>query len=269
MLQYNKLKEQPSHSAFSLIELSIVLVILGLLVGGVLSGQALIRAAQLRKVATTLTSYQAAMNAFRDRYFALPGDMPNATSFWGALGGGGQGSGCFTVESSDTKTCDGNGDGFISHPASSSGTWLWGERFHVWLHLANAGLIQGRYTGRTDSNINSFVFTAGKNVPSGSEGVLYDMYSEDLVADSNNPYYFVGMTMRTPFIATRVANGWAFTPEEQWNIDTKLDDGKPGSGKIMSTKFSLTPCATSDNPTTATYNLSVSDHICAAFVYMY
>ena len=70
--------------AFSLVELSIVLVILGLLTGGILAGQSLIRAAELRAVTTEYQRYVAAVQTFRDKYMALPGDMPNAIAFWGA-----------------------------------------------------------------------------------------------------------------------------------------------------------------------------------------
>ena len=70
--------------AFSLVELSIVLVILGLLVGGILTGQSLIRAAELRSVTTEFSQYQTAVMTFRDKYFAIPGDMKNARDFWGA-----------------------------------------------------------------------------------------------------------------------------------------------------------------------------------------
>lgn len=62
------------RSGFSLVELSIVLVILGLLVGGVLTGQSLIRASELRKFMNTMERYKAATYTFRDKYFALPGD---------------------------------------------------------------------------------------------------------------------------------------------------------------------------------------------------
>ena len=71
------------RSGFSLVELSIVLVILGLLTGGILAGQNLIRAAELRSVTTQFQNYHAAVMTFRDKYFALPGDMANAEDFWG------------------------------------------------------------------------------------------------------------------------------------------------------------------------------------------
>lgn len=68
---------------FSLIELSIMLVILGLLVGAVTAGQSLIRASELRSVTTDIERYRAGIATFRDKYFGLPGDLLNATSFWG------------------------------------------------------------------------------------------------------------------------------------------------------------------------------------------
>lgn len=79
------MKKKGSHvelRGFSLVELSIVLVILGLLTGGILAGQSLIRASELRSVSTELQRYSSAIYSFRDQYMALPGDMLNATSFW-------------------------------------------------------------------------------------------------------------------------------------------------------------------------------------------
>ncbi|MGB1540395.1 MAG: prepilin-type N-terminal cleavage/methylation domain-containing protein, partial [Rickettsiales bacterium] len=67
-----------SKAGFSLVELSIVLVILGLLTGGILGGQSLIRAAELRSVSKEYEKYQTAINIFKDKYFALPGDFNNA-----------------------------------------------------------------------------------------------------------------------------------------------------------------------------------------------
>jgi prepilin-type N-terminal cleavage/methylation domain-containing protein len=97
---------------FSLVELSIVLVILGLLVGGVLSGQSLIRASELRKVTTEYTSIVAAVGSFREKYLYLPGDFPNASQFWGAAAAG---AGCwFTPNPGTVPTCSGNGDGRLS-----------------------------------------------------------------------------------------------------------------------------------------------------------
>lgn len=127
---------------FSLVELSIVLVILGLLTGGILAGQSLIRASELRAVSTQLQKFAAAHYSFQDKYFAIPGDMRNAVTFWGAADGStGETVACLTVDSltlSDPKqTCNGDGNGRIETTGTSD------EIRRYWQHLANAGLIEG------------------------------------------------------------------------------------------------------------------------------
>ncbi len=64
-----------------------MLVILGLLTGGILAAQSLIRAAELRSVNTEYNRYITASQAFRDKYFALPGDFSSATRFWSRMNG--------------------------------------------------------------------------------------------------------------------------------------------------------------------------------------
>ncbi|MFZ4540565.1 MAG: pilus assembly FimT family protein [Rickettsiales bacterium] len=107
--------------AFSLVELSIVLVILGLLVGGILSGQALIRASELRAVVTEYNRHAVDTKTFRDKYFALPGDMANATSFWGRVGGG-AGQCAAPNTDSDTGTLHATAMGTVRLVAADSST---------------------------------------------------------------------------------------------------------------------------------------------------
>lgn len=138
---------------FSLVELSIVLVILGLLTGGILAGQSLIRASELRAVSTEINRYQTARYTFRDKYFALPGDMRNATSFWGNADTGAMGGECaapLTDAGTGTQTCNGDGSGRMD---------LALEERRVWQHMANAGLIEGSYSGVGTTMV------AGVNVP--------------------------------------------------------------------------------------------------------
>lgn len=161
-IHYNR-RMAPKLKAFSLVELSIVLVILGLLVGGLLAGQSLIRAAELRKLTTSVNRYQTAMHAFRDKYFALPGDMANATRFWDVAGGDGTGidSTCYSTASTDAKTCNGNGDGVINDTLAA----VAGEPGRAWQQLANAGMLEGSYNGAyTKTSL------AANNVPTGGVG---------------------------------------------------------------------------------------------------
>src|SRR4051812_11468551 len=66
---------------FTLIELSLVLVIIGLIIGGVLFGRDLIKAAQIRAQVSQIEKYRSATNTFRNKYNGYPGDLKNATNF--------------------------------------------------------------------------------------------------------------------------------------------------------------------------------------------
>src|SRR5437763_7869808 len=116
---------------FTLLELSIVLVIIGLLIGGIFVGQSLIHTAQINAVISEFNRYQTAVQNFKQQYQALPGDMNNATSFWGSAGGTGADATCFNTLSNTAATCNGNGDGSIQTSVS-----LWDEVYRAWQHLA-------------------------------------------------------------------------------------------------------------------------------------
>jgi prepilin-type N-terminal cleavage/methylation domain-containing protein len=126
---------------FTLIELSIVLVIIGLIVGGVLVGQDLIKAAEVRKIISEKDAIGTAVYTFETKYSCLPGDCPNATNFWG------QTAGCSvfatTPLTNGGPTCNGNGDGNIDFGQGAAGSYP-GTSLEVqyfWHHLFNAGLI--------------------------------------------------------------------------------------------------------------------------------
>lgn len=249
------------RQAFSLVELSIVLVILGLLTGGILTGQSLIRAAELRSVTTEFQKYQTAVNTFRDKYFYLPGDMPNATNFWGAAASC---PGTNATPSTDTKTCNGNGNGLIS-PAPGYGN----EYFRFWQHLANAGLIEGTYTGVQGPDISSADAVIGSNVPASKLG-NGGWFAANAMTAASHAHLFDGTYTTRLIFGAKVPNtttsGPIMTADEQWNIDKKIDDEIPGSGRIMAFKSSSTQtpgCTTSDDPMTATYSLSSSGILCS------
>lgn len=245
--------------AFSLVELSIVLVILGLLTGGILAGQSLIRAAELRSVSADLQRHQAAFMTFRDKYFALPGDMPNATRFWGAAHA--TPATCRTTSSTTATTCDGDGNGIIY--SMDGGTTL-SEYFHAWKHLANAGLIEGTYTGVTGAG-STFDCEPGTNCPRGKlSNSAYSMGYVGVVG-SGDTTFFEGTYGNLFWAGGNTigdASGTIFRPEEMWNIDVKLDDGKPAYGKLRSVE-SFTGCNTTTVAATAEYTLTSTTQACA------
>jgi prepilin-type N-terminal cleavage/methylation domain-containing protein len=229
---------------FSLVELSIVLVILGLLTGGILAGQSLIRAAELRSVVTEYQRYTTAVQSFRDKYLALPGDMTNATRFWGVAHA--TPATCITTASTTSATCDGDGDGKINptYATTAAGS---NETFRFWQHLANAGLIEGTYTGVT-SGSTSYSGVIGTNLPA-SRMTNAGWYATGYSTSGNGAWYTMDYGNMLGFGAT-YANSFPNTavlkPEEAWGIDTKIDDGKPAYGKVIAVYWNDV-CAVADD----------------------
>ncbi len=258
------------RNAFSLVELSIVLVILGLLVGGILAGQSLIRASELRAVNTEYQKHVTAIGAFRDKYFAIPGDMSNAQSFWGVA------ATCPGISSTAAAgVCNGNGDGLISFTAATSN-----EMFGSWEHLANAGLVEGTYTGNSgDTTAANPTAIIGTNVPRSKMnggGWTLNGWGSMPVADPNlfdgnygNAFLF-GATMASNTTGTPLLK-----PEEAWNIDTKVDDGMPATGRVRSpenagntggTGCSNLAASTTVSLAASAYSLANRSIVCALFM---
>src|SRR5512147_1160175 len=96
-IERNSAMRKP-QAGFTLIEIAIVLVIIGLLLGGVLKGQELITSARVRNLISTQDGIKAAYFGFQDRYRALPGDYPGAQAF-------------ANIPNMVDNTMGGNGDG--------------------------------------------------------------------------------------------------------------------------------------------------------------
>lgn len=261
-----------SRHAFTLIELSIVLVILGLLVGGVLVGQSLVRGAELRGVLTEYTRFTTGMNSFYEKYNGLPGDLKNATKYWGAAAGAtteGVVAACANLVTPYTSqaTCNGNGNNKIAeNDSDNNGTDdrdQWYEMYRAWQQLSNAGLIEGFYKGGTDRR--AWEMQPGYNVPkskAGGDTGWIVRYHPDL--DEATGWYFATQAGNYLYIGTGDEGSEpGLTPEEAWNLDTKFDDGKPGFGSIHAMMSNLNPgCLTAD-ATDAEYALDYSSVACS------
>ena len=94
-----------THAAFTLVELSIVLTIIGLLAGGMVAGKILIHNAELKRATNDIATFRTAMGTFEEKYNALPGDMANAVRIWGAHAGG-------TTDGVDSDCADGRRGGW-------------------------------------------------------------------------------------------------------------------------------------------------------------
>jgi len=250
--------------AFSLVELSIVLVILGLLTGGILGGQSLIRAAELRAFPTEVGRYVTATQTFRDKYFALPGDMNNAVAFWGAADSGdGTGNDCHIASSTTVATCNGDGNGSIAYSITTIGN----ESFRYWQHLANAGLIEGNYTGvAAGAASGSRTVALGVNTPRSKINnmgyTMYDWGTLSGTAYSWDGHYGHTLQFGTQEATPDIYEAVVFRPEEMWNIDTKMDDGRPGTGKLRTYFLGGTCTNVTTDPAVGEYLLNNPNVAC-------
>ena len=223
-----------SQSAFTLVELSIVLVIIGLIIGGVLVGRDLITTAQVRAQISQIEKYQAAVNTFKGKYGYLPGDIPDpyATQYG------------FIARGSNPGQGDGNGliEGYGSH-ANLGWAVFGGETQTFFVDLSTAKLINGGFaqpyiTGAPATVTNSQVQLF---MPSGKIGrasyvyvwsggpVLFNFF----VSNQLN-YFGLSAVLGTTGGDWGVPNSNVpFAVQEAYSIDNKMDDGLPQSGRVI------------------------------------
>jgi prepilin-type N-terminal cleavage/methylation domain-containing protein len=244
--------KKTSCRAFSLVELAIVLVILGLLVGAILSGKSLIRASELRATIKDVLGFQTSVQSFREKYFMIPGDLSNASAFWGTWTPTG-------VPETTTGAKNGNGDGIIT---SSTG-----ERINAFRHMALAGLIPGSYAGSYAEPTYSGI--PGVNIPVSKLGGTSRVYINS--TENLSPPKFFGLTGNFFQIQAFASPYTVVKPEEAWNVDQKIDDGIPSSGIVLAVDEDAVMgnrnCTTNDdyvNAATgsATYRLDVTTIEC-------
>ena len=220
------------QDGFTLIELSIVLVIVGLIAGGVLVGQDLIRAAYVRAQISQIESYNTAVNTFYGKYQALPGDMNNSV----ALANG------FAARGAAPGQGDGNGiiEGYTSGWTGGA-LQFGGETEMFWVDLSKAGLIEGGFT--TNSLLAASYPVSATQVPMfmpaakiGHGDFVY-VWSGGWVAgaggsDGRNYWGLSGVSGCRAYAGE--IDSFADIPVAQaYSIDKKVDDGIPQSGRVL------------------------------------
>ncbi len=207
---------------FTLIELSIVLVIIGLIVGGVLVGQDLIKAAEIRSTIGQYEKYNAALNTFRTKYNGMPGDLlytqANAFGLNPAAG--------------SLTSAAGDGNGLIESTATTNYNIPLREPSLIWQQLSAASLLDGSYgTDLTVAGVN-VATTPSTYFPGAKLG-----RGNYWIAGSSAGLNYYGLLAPTALGASgasyTAAAGGGITPVEAYNIDSKLDDGMPSTGIIQ------------------------------------
>ncbi len=234
------------QSGFTLVELSIVMVIMGILVAAVVGGRVLYESAQTKAVLAEIENYKIAVNNFTLQYGALPGDINKATSFW-----------------PEANTKDGNNNGKIERS----------EYFTLWQHLSLSKMIAGNFTGKENKTI------LGENVPASryySGGYYIAWKDKPGNWQDNSQRYFAGNYIIFGSVdsdetkiqnnninnAEDILNYGVLKPETAYDIDMKLDNGKPNSGRVLATSgINSLECIKNNE-----YNFATNNVECLLFI---
>ena len=193
------------QSGFTLVEIAIVLVIIGLLLGGILKGQELINSARVRNLADQNSGVQAAYYGFIDRYRQVPGDMlPLAACQAIGATNLGVAAGCGTLPAG------GDGDGSLD-------VENYGEASALWLHLSAAGFIQGAYDGGAATDAAYQVATMAP----------INAFNGYVMLTRTDNYIPAGGAARLAFVF-----GDQIPVNIMRELDVKVDDSAPDTGVL-------------------------------------
>jgi len=249
-------------SAFSLIELSIVLIIIGLLIAGVTGGASLIKSSQLRSVMGEARGYAVAVNAFYSQFNGIPGDFPTAIG----------------------NSLAGDNDSTIEYygAASAAGS----ESANAWVALRTIGAIDSISLATPVIATVPPIFgsTATATAPASkiqSAGWVFDYrtYVEGaLAAAANQNVVILTSTINgtpaaattTPILGTNISTA-AVPGSDALSIDSKIDDGIANAGKVrginpgvpVSTTGTTATCYDYSASTNAIYKTASTSKTCA------
>ena len=237
-------------NGFTLVELSIVLVIIGLLIGGILVGQSLIESAKINSTAQQIQQFDAGVMAFKSRYKGLPGD----SIYFG-----------------------GDGDGYIDKDNTS----IYVDSFCIESAKFFPSMDIKTYPGINSCTAN--VKGSSKNIPLAKMGKSGTMVIASAKAASNATYaaaakpenYYAYITAITSQFTTTTSANSAFKPIELQSLDSKIDDGVANLGYVLSGDINNalglghggiynSPLATCS--TGATYDLTQTGYECTPII---
>jgi prepilin-type N-terminal cleavage/methylation domain-containing protein len=209
------MKKNRYSKGFTLVELSIVLIVIAIVIGGILGGQEILYTARKANVVTEVNQIKAALNNFSAKYYGnLPGDYPDAERLWGS-----------------SLASDGDGDGYMEKGADDET----GETLQTFVQLSLAEMYPGKFSGSLDSG----AYSPGVNIP-GSEfsnkaGYLLWAYGRN--SDSPSAFGRIGNVLEMGGCSNMSGSDiYCYNPimnaSVAQEIDAKIDDGKADGGMV-------------------------------------
>jgi len=195
------------QQGFTLIEIAIVLVIIGLLLGGVLKGQELIQNARVRNIIALQDGVKAAYFGFQDRYRGVPGDYPAANALSNIPGVANAAGACPIAV---CGTAAGASNGLIDTAQ---------ESITAWFHLSRSGFITGTYDGIG-------VAPTPTNTPTNPYGSPMQLINDAVYEPA-----------ATAVARNNVKTGAGIPATILGEVDRKIDDGNPTLGEFRFSTF--------------------------------
>ena len=203
------------QNGFTLIEIAIVLVIIGLLLGGVLKGQELITSARVRNVISQQDGVKAAFFGFLDRYRAYPGDYAQAST---------------TIPGCAGPPACGNGDNNGQIQSIAGGATI-DEQIAVWEHLSRAGFINGSYTYAVAPETTT-------SAPANPYGRFLQLIYDNVYAGATGPRHNLKTGNQVP-------------SDILAEVDRKVDDGVGDGGSFRFSAYAGQSGLATGNPVAA------------------
>lgn len=210
-----------SRAGFTLIELSIVLVIIGLIVGGVLVGRDLIYAARIRSQVTQLSKFNVAVNTFYGKYGTVPGDLLQRD--------------VIKFGFTDYTYAYGDGNGIVNDNLLVDDTTSWADEPVMFFSQLGDAKLTEAYTYRYP---NPGMLTNPRSIPALKLNEGAGMLP---VTFRGKTWMFLGVanigtaTLYLPSFCSP-----ALKPIEARDLDAKIDDGIPGTGNVLATGVPVT-----------------------------
>ncbi len=212
------------EEGFTLVQISIALVVFGLIVGSMLTGRSYEHMGAVRSDISQLEKYQSATESFKQKYNYLPGDIPAALAVQLKL----------TRRDGAEGRGDGNGlvEGYVyssNHVMASAQS---GEPLFFWEDLFSTDLIKDAFSTATDTELGTDipVASAGEYLPDAQVGNGNRLY---VYSDNKVNYYGLSVVTKIDGTVGTLTSHPGLTTAEAYDIDKKIDDGLPVTGKVL------------------------------------